>query len=86
MLGELLSIIINPKGIVQLTSLPRGSGEMELIGLLPIFYVYDYIEQSEQWGRIREFENPILLKRKLNQGRSCFILDQMLEDIKPSCL
>ncbi|XP_017307260.1 complement C5 [Ictalurus punctatus] len=67
-LGELLSIIINPKGIVQLTSLPRGSGEMELIGLLPIFYVYDYIEQSEQWGRIREFENPILLKRKLNQG------------------
>ncbi|XP_060763103.1 complement C5 [Neoarius graeffei] len=67
-LGELLSIIINPKGIIQLTSLPRGSGEVELIGLLPIFYVYDYIEQSEQWGKIKEFGNTILLKRKLKQG------------------
>ncbi|KAF4074480.1 hypothetical protein AMELA_G00239810 [Ameiurus melas] len=67
-LGELLSIIINPKGIVQLTSLPKGSGEMEIMGLLPIFYVYDYIEQSEQWGKISKFGNHILLKRMLNQG------------------
>ncbi|KAK3514717.1 hypothetical protein QTP70_028333, partial [Hemibagrus guttatus] len=67
-LGELLSIIINPKGIMQLTNLPRGSGEAELMGLLPIFYVYDYIQQSEQWGKIAEFGNSILLKRKLKQG------------------
>ncbi|XP_060739297.1 complement C5 [Tachysurus vachellii] len=67
-LGELISIITNPKGIMQLTSLPRGSGEVELMGLLPIFYVYDYIEQSEQWGKIREFGNSILLKRKLKHG------------------
>ncbi|KAG7318452.1 hypothetical protein KOW79_018207 [Hemibagrus wyckioides] len=67
-LGELLSIIINPKGIMQLTNLPRGSGEVELMGLLPIFYVYDYIEQSEQWGKIMEFGNNILLKRMLKQG------------------
>ncbi|TST10017.1 Complement C5 [Bagarius yarrelli] len=67
-LGELLSIIINPKGIMQLTNLPRGSGEAELVGLLPIFYVYDYIEQSEQWGKISKFGNTILLKRKLKQG------------------
>lgn len=59
---------------------------MELIGLLPIFYVYDYIEQSEQWGKIREFGNTILLKRKLKQGKSCFTLDRMLKEIKPSCL
>lgn len=57
---------------MQLTNLPRGSGEVELMGLLPIFYVYDYIEQSEQWGKIKEFDNNILLKRKLKQGRSCF--------------
>ncbi|XP_047674014.1 complement C5 isoform X2 [Tachysurus fulvidraco] len=67
-LGELISIITNPKGIMQLTSLPRGSGEVELMGLLPIFYVYDYIEQSEQWGKIKEFGNSILLKRKLKHG------------------
>lgn len=76
MLGELLSIIINPKGIMQFTNLPRGSGEVELMGLLPIFYVYDYIEQSEQWGKIREFGNSIYLKRQLKQGRP---FDQMLE-------
>lgn len=75
MLGELISIITNPKGIMQLSSLPRGSGEVELMGLLPIFYVYDYIEQSEQWGKIREFGNSILLKRKLKHGRSYFIAD-----------
>lgn len=57
---------------MQLTNLPRGSGEVELMGLLPIFYVYDYIEQSEQWGKIREFGDSVLLKRKLKQGRSCF--------------
>ncbi|KAM9446334.1 complement C5 [Clarias gariepinus] len=67
-LGELLSIIVNPKGLTQLTNLPRGSGEVELMGLLPIFYVYDYIEQSEQWGKIRGFENSVFLKRKLNEG------------------
>lgn len=62
---------------MQLTSLPRGSGEVELMGLLPIFYVYDYIEQTEQWGTISEFGNSILLKRKIKEGRSYFILDQM---------
>lgn len=81
-LGELLSIIINPEGIIKLTNLPRGSGEVELMGLLPIFYVYDYIEQTEQWGKIREFGNGIFLKRKMQQGKSCFMLDQMLWDIK----
>lgn len=69
---------------MQLTSLPRGSGEAELMGLLPIFYVYDYIEQSEQWGKIKEFGNGIFLKRKIEQGKSCFILGQMFKDIKQS--
>lgn len=71
---------------MKLTNLPRGSGEVELMGLLPIFYVYDYIEQSEQWGKIGEFGNSIFLKRKMQQGKSCFMLDQMLEDIKQSLL
>uniref|UniRef100_A0A671SI59 NTR domain-containing protein n=1 Tax=Sinocyclocheilus anshuiensis TaxID=1608454 RepID=A0A671SI59_9TELE len=48
-LGELLSIINNPEGLKQLTNLPRGNVEMELMALLPIYYVYHYLEKAEKW-------------------------------------
>ncbi|KAI4892637.1 hypothetical protein NFI96_021635 [Prochilodus magdalenae] len=68
LLGELLSIINDPKGIMQLINLPRGSAEVELLGLLPVFYVFDYIEQSEQWEQLGATVNSIDLKRKMKEG------------------
>ncbi|XP_066510101.1 complement C5-like isoform X1 [Hoplias malabaricus] len=67
-LGELLSIVTDPKGIMQLINLPRGSAEVELLGLLPVFYVYDYMETSEQWGQLETAVSSIGLKRKLREG------------------
>ncbi|XP_036453933.1 complement C5 isoform X2 [Colossoma macropomum] len=67
-LGELLSIITDPKGIMQLINLPRGSAEVELLGLLPVFYVYDYLERTEQWGQLGTAVSSIGLKRKIKEG------------------
>uniref|UniRef100_A0A3B4ECC5 NTR domain-containing protein n=1 Tax=Pygocentrus nattereri TaxID=42514 RepID=A0A3B4ECC5_PYGNA len=67
-LGELLSIITDPKGIMQLINLPRGSAEVELLGLLPVFYVYDYVEQTELWGQLGTAVSSTGLKRKINEG------------------
>ncbi|KAA0716325.1 Complement C5 C3 and PZP-like alpha-2-macroglobulin domain-containing protein 4 [Triplophysa tibetana] len=69
-LGELLSILTNPRGLKQLTQLPRGSAEVELMGLLPIYYVYHFLESTEQWDILgKEFAvSHKELKRKMNSG------------------
>lgn len=70
-LGELLSILTNPRGLHQLTQLPRGSAEVELMGLLPIYYVYHFLESTEQWdilGKEMAASN-VELMRKMNSGK-----------------
>ncbi|XP_072521407.1 LOW QUALITY PROTEIN: complement C5 [Salminus brasiliensis] len=67
-LGELLSIVTDPKGIMQLINLPRGSAEVELLGLLPVIYVYDFLEQSELWGQMGADISSAGLKRKMKEG------------------
>lgn len=69
-LGELLSIINNPEGLKQLTNLPRGSAEVELMGLLPIYYVYHYLEKTEKWGILGKeaAASEKQLKRKMQAG------------------
>uniref|UniRef100_A0A8B9GYC0 NTR domain-containing protein n=1 Tax=Astyanax mexicanus TaxID=7994 RepID=A0A8B9GYC0_ASTMX len=67
LLGELLSIITDPKGIMKLLTLPRGSAEVELLSLLPVFYVYDYLERAEEWGHVGDI-SIAGLKRKMEEG------------------
>ncbi|XP_062874389.1 complement C5 isoform X2 [Trichomycterus rosablanca] len=67
-LGELLSIGTDPKGIMQLSNLPKGSGEVELMAILPIFYAYDYLEQTQQWDKMAETVKRTDLKRRMNEG------------------
>ncbi|KAK2911621.1 hypothetical protein Q8A67_003754 [Cirrhinus molitorella] len=69
-LGELLSIINNPEGLKQLTNLPRGSAEVELMGLLPIYYVYHYLEKAEKWNILGKeaAASERELKRKMQAG------------------
>ncbi|XP_076854617.1 complement C5 [Brachyhypopomus gauderio] len=67
-LGELQSIITKAAGMSQLTNLPRGSAEVELMGLLPVFYVYDYLDQTQQWGLQGEALSESDLRRKMNEG------------------
>ncbi|XP_059403415.1 complement C5-like [Carassius carassius] len=69
-LGELLSIINNPEGLKQLTNLPRGNAEMELMGLLPVYYVYHYLEKTEKWDILGKdaAASEKELKRKMQAG------------------
>ncbi|XP_051531363.1 complement C5-like isoform X2 [Myxocyprinus asiaticus] len=69
-LGKLLSIINKPEGLKQLTNLPRGSAEMELMALLPVYYVYHYLESTERWGILGQEASASHkeLKRKMQAG------------------
>ncbi|XP_026068098.1 complement C5-like [Carassius auratus] len=69
-LGMLLSIINSPKGLKQLTDLPRGSAEVELMGLLPIYYVYHYLEKTDKWGILGKelAASKKELRRKMQAG------------------
>ncbi|KAK7173715.1 hypothetical protein R3I93_003515 [Phoxinus phoxinus] len=69
-LGELLSIINNPEGLKQLTNLPRGNAEMELMRLLPIYYVYHYLDKTEKWDILgkESAASEKELKRKMQAG------------------
>ncbi|RXN22619.1 complement C5 [Labeo rohita] len=69
-LGELLSILNNPEGLKQLTNLPRGSAEVELMGLLPVYYVYHYLDKAEKWNILGKeaAASERELKRKMQAG------------------
>ncbi|XP_052411898.1 complement C5 isoform X2 [Carassius gibelio] len=69
-LGMLLSIINSPQGLKQLTDLPRGSAEVELMGLLPIYYVYHYLEKTDKWGILGKelAASKKELRRKMQAG------------------
>ncbi|KAL2091988.1 hypothetical protein ACEWY4_011786 [Coilia grayii] len=68
--GEMLAIMNSPKGIQQLVNLPRGSAEKELMGLLPLYYVYHYMEQGGHWASLGPEATNIKadLKRKMKEG------------------
>ncbi|MGH0182835.1 UNVERIFIED_CONTAM: hypothetical protein FKN15_010603 [Acipenser sinensis] len=70
LLGEVISTVLKPSGLQQLTSLPRGSGEAELMGIAPIYYVFHFLEKSEKWDMLGpdSFTNRLELRRKLKQG------------------
>lgn len=53
-----------------MTNLPRGSAEVELMGLLPIYYVYHFLEKTEKWGILGKeaAASEKELKRKMQAG------------------
>ncbi|XP_077161504.1 complement C5 [Paroedura picta] len=49
-LGEVITTVLNPEGVKFLANLPKGSAETELMNVVPVFYVYDYLERTNSWG------------------------------------
>lgn len=49
-LDQWVSVIDNPKGLKKLLSLPSGSAESELGGLLIDLHVYNYLEKTRRWA------------------------------------
>ncbi|XP_061117126.1 complement C5 [Conger conger] len=69
-LGAVISILNDPKGLQQLTSLPRGSAEVEIMGVLPVYYVYHYLESTNRWNLMGAdtMHSRMSLKKKLKEG------------------
>ncbi|XP_053420085.1 complement C5 [Nycticebus coucang] len=70
LIGEVLSAVLSQEGINSLTHLPKGSAEAELMSIVPIFYVFHYLEAGNHWNifdtnSLSEKQN---LKKKLKEG------------------
>ncbi|MED6281344.1 hypothetical protein CHARACLAT_020363, partial [Characodon lateralis] len=69
--GEVVSVLLDPKGLKQLLSLPTGSVIAELERLLPLIQVYQYLETKGIWDVLgADIEkNSDELKQKIKDGQ-----------------
>ncbi|XP_036117220.1 complement C5 [Molossus molossus] len=69
LMGEVMSAALSREGIDILTNLPKGNAEAELMSVVPVFYVYHYLEAGHHWNI---FSNSATekqyLKKKLKEG------------------
>ncbi|XP_015683531.2 complement C5, partial [Protobothrops mucrosquamatus] len=70
LLGDVIQAAVKPEALRLLTNLPQGSAETELMNVVPVFYVYDYLERSNAWeifgsGRTSA---EITMLRKMKRG------------------
>ncbi|XP_074149042.1 complement C5 isoform X1 [Sminthopsis crassicaudata] len=70
LIGEVISAALTPEGISALNHLPKGSAEAELMSIIPVFYVYQYLEDGDNWNilgasHVTEKEN---MKKKMKEG------------------
>ncbi|XP_012519839.1 PREDICTED: complement C5 [Propithecus coquereli] len=70
LIGEVLSAVLSEEGIDILTHLPKGSAEAELMSIVPIFYVYHYLEAGNHWNIFHpnSLTKKQNLKKKLKEG------------------
>ncbi|XP_041050089.1 complement C5 [Carcharodon carcharias] len=64
-IGEAMSIALNPEGVHKLTNLPRGSAESELMNIAPIYFIYNYLVKTNSWNAM----GPNSLKIQLNMKK-----------------
>ncbi|XP_072487882.1 complement C5 [Notamacropus eugenii] len=70
LIGEVISAVLTPEGISTLSHLPKGSAEAELMSIIPVFYVYHYLENGDNWniiGDSRVIEKETM-KKKIKEG------------------
>ncbi|KAL2781997.1 complement C5 isoform 1 preproprotein, partial [Daubentonia madagascariensis] len=70
LIGEVLSAVLSQEGIDILSHLPKGSAEAELMSIVPIFYVYHYLEAGNHWNIFHpnSLAKKQNLKKKLKEG------------------
>ncbi|XP_041428294.1 complement C5 isoform X1 [Xenopus laevis] len=69
-LGEVINTVVKSEGINYLVSLPKGSAETELMRVVPIFYVYHYLEKNKRWDLLGTniLAAQIDMQRKMREG------------------
>ncbi|XP_062938108.1 complement C5 isoform X2 [Cynocephalus volans] len=70
LIGEILSAVLSQEGIDILTHLPKGSAEAELMNVVPVFYVFHYLETGNHWNifNSNSLTKKQDLKKKLKEG------------------
>uniref|UniRef100_A0A8D2JFL7 Complement C5 n=1 Tax=Varanus komodoensis TaxID=61221 RepID=A0A8D2JFL7_VARKO len=70
LLGEVIDAAVSPEGLKFLAYLPRGSAETELMNIVPVFYVFDFLERTDSWDILGAGSiTPRLdLRRKMKEG------------------
>ncbi|XP_043726458.1 complement C5-like [Cervus elaphus] len=70
LIGEIMSAVLSQEGIDILTHLPKGNAEAELMSVVPVFYVYHYLEAGNNWNifSTNSLTQKQKLKTKLKEG------------------
>ncbi|CAI9171433.1 unnamed protein product [Rangifer tarandus platyrhynchus] len=70
LIGEIMSAVLSQEGIDILTHLPKGNAEAELMSVVPVFYVYHYLEAGNNWNifSTNSLTQKQNLKTKLKEG------------------
>ncbi|XP_008945836.1 PREDICTED: complement C5, partial [Merops nubicus] len=70
LMGEVISAILSPAGLDVLTHLPKGSAEAEFMSIVPLFYVFRYLEESDNWHLLgpETLTSRTQMRRKMKQG------------------
>ncbi|KAF4797704.1 Complement C5 [Turdus rufiventris] len=70
LLGEVIATVLSPRGLEMLSSLPRGSAEAELMSIVPVFYVFHYLEQLDNWRLLgpQTLSSRTQMRRKMKEG------------------
>nr|XP_020664785.1 complement C5 isoform X1 [Pogona vitticeps]XP_020664786.1 complement C5 isoform X2 [Pogona vitticeps] len=70
LLGDVINAAVDPEGLRLLANLPRGSAETELMNIVPLFYVYDYLERTDSWHILGQGSilPSVNMMRKMKEG------------------
>ncbi|KAG8447546.1 hypothetical protein GDO86_014883, partial [Hymenochirus boettgeri] len=69
-LGEVINTVINSENVKYLINLPKGSAETELMRIVPIFYVYHFLETRNEWDLLGTniLVSQLNMERKMREG------------------
>lgn len=72
LMGEVLSTVLSKEGIDIITHLPRGNAEAELMSIVPVFYVFHYLEAGNNWNIFypHSLTKKQYLKKKIKEGKN----------------
>ncbi|XP_072208870.1 complement C5 isoform X1 [Excalfactoria chinensis] len=70
LMGEVIATVLSPEGLSVLTDLPKGSAEAELMSIAPVFYVFRYLEASNNWHVLGPgtLTSRTQMRRKMKEG------------------
>ncbi|XP_041530470.1 complement C5-like [Microtus oregoni] len=70
LIGEFLSTVLSKEGIDILTHLPSGSAEAEIMSVVPVFYVFHYLEAGSHWNMFYpdSLARKQSLQKKMREG------------------